>query len=195
MNEPRELFKKNGYTLLKNIVHPDLVNAISKYALLKEAYSFSPDSQQVVDAHAVYGDFLMEGLLLQYQPIVEWATGLKLLPTYSFYRVYRRGQELVKHTDRPSCEISMSVCYNFDYKGKDYDWNLYMNGTPIRMEPGDGAVYRGVDVEHWREPLNVPRDSYHIQCFYHYVDANGPYTEYAFDQKSTSHLHYLIDIL
>lgn len=186
--ETREQFTERGYAIIKNMVHPDLVSTVTRYALLKEAYDFSPDSKQVVGAHAVYGDYLMESLLLQYQPIVEWATGLDLLPTYSFYRVYRRGQELVPHTDRPSCEISVTVSYGLDYKGKNYSWDIFMDGTPLSLEPGDGAVYRGCDVQHWREPFNVPQDSYHVQCFYHYVDANGPYKEYAYDGKEFSHL-------
>jgi hypothetical protein len=130
----------------------------------------------------------MESLLVQYKPIVEEATGLSLLPTYSFYRVYRRGQELVPHIDRPACEISMSVCYDFDYMGKDYDWPLYMEDDPLVMKPGDAAIYRGMDLNHYRPIFNVPQNSYHIQAFYHYVDANGQYAEYAYDKNKNSHL-------
>lgn len=187
----REVFNEFGYALLKNIASPEIVNIVSDYALIREAKAFVEDTQQVVGAHAVYADHLMESLLLHYKPIIEHELEMKLLPTYSFYRVYRRGHELVPHTDRPSCEISLSVCYNFDYKGKDYSWDLVMDGTPLKMSPGDGAVYRGIDIPHWREPFNVPQDSYHIQAFYHYVDANGKYAEYAYDQKKPSHLQMI----
>lgn len=186
--ESEELFARDGHVLLKNIVNPELVSTVTRYALLKEAYSFSPDEKQVVGAHAAYSDYLMESLLIQYKPIVEWATGLDLAPTYSFYRVYRRGQELIKHTDRPSCEISMTVSYGFYYAGKDYRWPIFMNGTQLNLEQGDAAVYRGCDVEHWREPFDVPQNSYHVQCFYHYVDKNGPYKDYAYDYNPNSHL-------
>lgn len=192
--ETFEYFKENKYAIIKNLVSKDLVDSTTRYALLKEAYSFNADENQVVGAHAVYGDFLMESLLLEYKQMVEWATDLTLLPTYSFYRVYRRGNELVPHTDRPSCEISLTVSYGFDYKEKDYKWPIYMDGTPCFLEPGDAAVYRGCDVEHWREPFDVPQNSYHVQCFYHYVDANGPYADYAYDKKTPSHLQYLDNI-
>lgn len=189
--EPRDYFKQNGYALIQNMASQDLVNTVTKYALLQEAYNFTPDDHQVVGAHARYADYLMESLLLEFKPMVEWATDLTLLPTYSFFRVYRRGQELIPHTDRPSCEISVTVSYDFDYKGKDFKWPIYMAGNPIFMSPGDGAVYRGCDIEHWREPFDVPQDSYHVQCFYHYVDVNGPYADYAYDKKDSSHLQYL----
>lgn len=186
--ETEELFKKNGYALIKNMANQDIVSCVTRYALLKEAYAFSPDDRQVVGAHAGYSDYLMESLLIQYKPIVEWATGLELSPTYSFYRVYRRGQELTPHKDRPSCEISVTVSYGFDYREKEYSWPIYMDGNPIILEPGDGAVYRGCDIEHWRDVFDVPRDSYHVQCFYHYVDKNGPYKDYEYDYKPDSHL-------
>jgi hypothetical protein len=186
-------FSKNKYCVIKNIAEKSLVDCVTGYALLQEAYSFSPDSNQVVGAHAVYADFLMESLLLNYQPAVESATGLSLLPTYSFYRVYRRGNELTPHKDRESCEISMTVSYGFDYRGKDYKWPIHIDGNPVLLEPGDGAVYRGCEVEHWRDLLDVPQDSYHVQCFYHYVDKNGPNAEYAYDKKNSSHLKYLQD--
>lgn len=189
--ETEEFFNKNGFAVIKNLISKEFVDAVTSYSLLKEAYSFKSDEKQVVGAHIGYSDFLMESLLLQYKPMVEWATGLSLIPTYSFYRVYRRGQELVPHIDRESCEISMSVCYGFDYKGKDYDWYLYMDGTPLLLHPGDSAVYKGTEVEHWREVFDVPQDSYHVQCFYHYVNANGPYADFAYDKKTPSHLQYL----
>lgn len=188
-------FRQNGFVFIKNLASDELVSTVTSYALMKEAYAFSPDNHQVVGAHAGYSDYLMESLLLQFKPMVEWATGLSLLPTYSFYRVYRRGHELVRHIDRPSCEISMTVTYGFDYQGKDdYIWKIFMGGTPVCMKPGDAAIYRGCDIEHWREPFDVPQNSYHVQSFYHYVDANGPYADFAYDKKEHSHLQYIEQI-
>lgn len=190
-----DFFKENKYCVVNKIAEKALVDCVTKYALLQEAYSFSADGNQVVGAHAVYADFLMESLLLQYKKPVEEATGLSLIPTYSFYRVYRRGHELIPHKDRESCEISMTVSYGFDYRGKDYKWPIHIDGNPVFLEPGDGAIYKGCDVEHWRDMMDVPQDSYHVQCFYHYVDANGPYSEFAYDKKVPSHLNYLEEII
>jgi len=187
MNKTRD-FLIDNYVHVPNFVDASVVSLVSKYALLKEAYSFSPDTAQVINAHAVYADFLMESLLLDYKEKVEEVTGLSLIPTYSFYRVYRRGQELAPHIDRPACEISVSVCYEYNYRRKDYEWPLVMGDAPIVMKPGDGAIYRGMDVNHFRPVFNVPQDSYHIQGFYHYVDANGPWTSHAYDKKENSHL-------
>lgn len=190
MNRDKD-FSINKYVYVPNFAEPSIVSVVSKYALLKESYSFTPDTAQVINAHAVYADFLMESLLLDYKEKVEKIIGLSLIPTYSFYRVYRRGQELTPHIDRPACEISVSVCYEYDYRGKEYEWPLVMGDNPIVMKPGDGAIYRGIDINHFRPVFNVPQDSYHIQGFYHYVDANGPWTSHAYDKKENSHLTLL----
>jgi len=85
----------------------------------------------------------------------------------------------------------MTVSYGLNYCGQGDAWPIYMDGEQIILNPGDAAIYRGCEVKHWRDLLNVPQNSYHVQCFYHYVDINGPYSEYAYDKKNPSHLKYL----
>ena len=51
------------------------------------------------------------------------------------------------------------------------------------MDPGDLVIYRGCEIEHWREVFEAPKDSFHVQFFCHYVDANGPYAEWENDKR------------
>jgi hypothetical protein len=176
-------FKEKGYTLVKNAVSEDVVNLITQYALFDEARDFNPDPMQVPGAHAKYGDPVMESLLSQLQGVIEKNTGLKVEPTYSFYRVYRPGDELKPHKDRPSCEISITVSLGYDYQNSDYVWPIFVDGTPCVLEPGDLVCYRGVDLEHWREKFDASENSWHVQAFLHYVDVNGPFVEYQKDGR------------
>ena len=127
----------------------------------------------------------METLLLNLQPLIEKETGISVYPTYSFYRVYRPGDELVIHKDRPSCEISITISLGYDYSGADYSWPIFVDGKPCVLEPGDLVCYRGVDLDHWREKFIAPDNSWHVQAFLHYVDINGPYSEYKFDKRES----------
>ena len=61
-------------------------------------------------AVSTYADFTSESLLRTKQHLVEEAMGIELLPTYSFSRLYYNGSELTKHVDRPSCEVSVTLC-------------------------------------------------------------------------------------
>ena len=115
--------------------------------------------------------------------IVEKIIHEKLYPTYYYDRFYFKGSELVRHTDRPSCEISVSLNIS---SNTDYDWPIWYelgNGQQHELvtKPGDGVLYKGCVLPHWREPLKGNKDTYYHQIFFHYVRRDGPYLHYAYD--------------
>lgn len=181
-------FNEARYCYVKNVLGQEIVDLVSQYARFDQQINFNPElaGQQIPGTHSKYGDPLMEALLIKLHPKMEEITGLKLNPTYSYYRVYKPGDELVKHVDRPSCEISCTVCFNYDYKelNGQYNWPIWMVDTPYVMNPGDIIAYHGCELEHWREPFGAPDGSWHVQAFLHYVDANGPYSECIYDGRT-----------
>jgi hypothetical protein len=108
---------------------------------------------------------------------------------------------LEKHTDRFSCEISTTVCLGYNYVNAlpDYNWGMYLGTTPtiveevssinnigkmISQQPGDIIIYRGCEVEHWRDPFVAGTGSWQVQAFLHYINKDGPYyPEYAYDKR------------
>ena len=132
-------------------------------------------------ADASQGDVFMDSLLVELLPRAEEICRLKLFPTYSYFRVYKRGDYLVTHTDRESCEISLSLCLGYEAEGP---WPIILEspgGTvSIELQPGDGLLYRGMECPHWREPFQGERAA---QVFLHYVDQNGPFAEWKFDER------------
>src|SRR5262249_2234011 len=84
-----------------------------------------------------YADPLMEVLLEGLRRTVEHATGLSLFPTYAYFRVYKRGDVLERHRDRPSCEISVTLNLGC---GPDEPWPIWIEGPMgtacITMRPG-----------------------------------------------------------
>jgi hypothetical protein len=188
--ENREEFLSKGYTVVRGAVSREIVDLATQYALFDEIQDFRPDRTQVVGAHAKYADPMMESLLIKLQPIIESSTGLTVEPTYSFYRVYRPGDELVPHKDRPSCEISITLSLGYNYLDSSYTWPIFVDGTPCVLEPGDLVCYRGIDLEHWREKFIAPEGSWHVQTFLHYVDVNGPHAVQKYDgRKSVGYPH------
>lgn len=187
--ESKEHFNQQGYALIKHLISHELRDIITQYALFDEMQNFSPEKNssndpQVAEAHSKYADPAMESLLIYLQPAIEQVTGLTVYPTYSYYRVYRPGDELVKHTDRPSCEISATLCLNFNYNDPNFQWPIFMDGNSIVQQPGDVVVYRGCDLDHWRDIFDsTDEEAWHIQGFFHYVDADGPFAEFKYDQR------------
>jgi len=177
-------FKEKGYCVVKNAISTELRDFITQYALFDEMQTFSgKGDEQIPNAHSKYGDPTTETLLLHLHGTMEKNTGLKLFPTYSYYRIYRPGDELKIHKDRPSCEISSTLCFNYSYDDTQYQWPIYMAGNKVNLSPGDMAIYRGCELDHWRDVLNIEEDVWHVQGFFHYVDQNGPYADWKYDKR------------
>ena len=118
---------------------------------------------------------------------MEEITGLTLEPSYDYCRIYPHGEVLRRHTDRPSCEVSVTM----NLRNTGGKWAFHWTGGSIEMDPGDAVVYRGCDLEHWREAN--PAEQTH-QLFLHYVDMDGPYTAHANEylRQKPSHMHALL---
>lgn len=139
----------------------------------EKQYGYFSDTQ-VQGTFSKYGDLTFDTLLLLLLPKMEEITGMKLVPTYSYHRLYKHGDKLKPHIDRKSCDISATVCLGYDISNleEDYNWGISVKGdnhtTEIFLDPGDMLVYRGEVLEHWRD---VYRGVNHSQVFLHYNKA------------------------
>jgi hypothetical protein len=182
-------FKKNKFTIIRKAINKELAIFVYNYFSIKKQVSrtmfdaryISPfttefgiwDDPQAPGTYSHYADIAMETLLLLVQPIMEKKTGLKLVPTYSYARLYKKGDVLHRHKDRFSCEISTTMNLGGD------KWPIYLEpsgklnkeGIKINLGPGDMLVYRGCDVEHWREPFQGEDCA---QVFLHYNNSATP---------------------
>ena len=174
-------FKKNGYQLIKGAISKELADFCYQYFLNKRAvakYLFdekyiSPFTEyfgvwtdsQVPETYSHYADIVMETLLQQVKPIMEKKSETKLIETYSYARIYKKGDELKRHKDRYSCEISTTMNLGGD------DWPIFLEpDIKVNLKPGDMLMYRGCELEHWREPFTGENCG---QVFLHYNDASG----------------------
>jgi len=176
-----ESFTRQKHVVLRQCLADDKLSPLYRYAR-KRATTGANDSY-VPGAYSAYGDFFMDGLLLDVLPLAEQLTGAKLFPTYSYLRVYHRGNVLARHTDRPSCEISSSICLGHEAKRP---WPIWIEGpegiSSVELAPGDALFYRGIQCAHWREPLT---EDLVAQVFLHYVDQNGPNASWKFDKRTS----------
>jgi hypothetical protein len=125
-------------------------------------------------------DLAFETLQERLWPTIEYYTGLSLTPTYSYARLYSNGDVLDRHTDRPSCEVSVTLQLG---RSHHYSWPIYMGGQRYDLGEGDAVIYPGCDVEHWRDRCDGPPDYYSGQVFIHFVRTDGKYAEWANDKR------------
>lgn len=177
-----QAFDHRRYAVWRSLVAAAAAQRLSVYAR-KRADAGTLTARAVDEAEAAGGDFFMDGLLADIAPRVERATGISVWPTYSYLRVYRHGDVLRKHTDRPACEISLTLCLGFD---GDAPWPIWIEGpqgsASIALAPGDALLYRGIECPHWREPLD---GGWAAQVFLHYVDRRGPHAGWKFDKRDS----------
>ena len=198
-------FKTKKYQVIRQALSKELSNFIFNYMMLqRDAVDFmmkhnkvNPANpfmgnrvdQQIPGAYSKYADWVMETLLMYMIPIMKAKTGLELIPTYTYTRLYEKGNILKRHKDRPSCEISTTL-----HLGGD-EWPIFLDpsgqnfvvdefkqvhkpgapkGVRVDLKVGDMLIYSGCDLEHWREPFQGKVCS---QVFLHYNHANGPFAK------------------
>ena len=176
-------FKKNKYVVMKKVISREVADFAFAYFLNKRKVArflfdqkyISPftdywgvwNDDQIPNTYSHYADIVMETLLQKVQPLMEKYTGLKLSPTYSYARIYKKGDVLARHKDRFSCEISTTLNLGGE------QWPIYLEpsgregqaGIKVDLEPGDMLIYSGCDLEHWREEFTGKNCA---QVFLHY---------------------------
>ena len=198
------MFRNLKYQIIKKAISYELANFIFNYFMLKrDAVSFMYKNnihsqsgllgtwtdEQVPNTYSNYADFAMETLMMKVLPVMQKETKLQLIPTYSYARIYKNGDILKRHKDRPSCEISTTLNLGGD------PWPIFIDGTgadsviderrnihkpnapkgtEVLLDVGDMLVYSGCDLEHWREPFE---GNICGQVFLHYNHVNGPFAE------------------
>ncbi len=181
-SKARENFARLGYTVLPRLIAPALCEFFWSYIHTKFASGLLSWGDVLVPrTPACYGDGATEGLLEFVQPRVEACAGRDLIPSYSYLRLYKRGDELRSHRDRPACEFSLSLNIG---QTPDAPWPLFVEspegGTRVDLGPGDALLYRGIDLFHWREPYEGRQLA---QVFLHYVDGSGPHAAHKYDGR------------
>jgi hypothetical protein len=174
-------FFEQKYVVLKSLLGQNSARLLYDYVVELANKGNCKRDRNVANALALYAGPCMENLLLQLLPIIEEVSDLKLFPTYSYFRVYKRGGVLAKHYDRPACEISVSLTLGYN---ADAAWPLWIEGPSgtcaAELERGDALVYRGCECAHWRKTFP---GEHHAQVFLHCVDQSGGNREWKFNKR------------
>lgn len=201
-----ERYRRGGAALVEGLLSPEVAQAMARQIAMGIAQGgrrwLVPPS---IGAKPCYEVSCMQWpalltFLWGMTPRIEQIAGVRLLPTYSYFRTYQHGDVCRIHADRPACEHSLSLTLAY---ADGIVWPLEVADTPVApaqrqtergdddfgaephtalpMQPGDGVIYRGYDYRHGRTSGNPNRWSAHL--FMHWVDRDGPYRGQAFDGK------------
>lgn len=175
-------FDEVGYVVLPNLVAAATARLCAGYALANRLLPGYYVSEPEFTAWGRYADALGEVVLAQSREAVEAATGQALFPAYSYLRIYGSQAELPRHTDRPSCEFSVTLTLGGESPAP---WPIWIEGQAgahaVTLAPGDALIYRGAVLPHWRERFD---GRFWVQLFLHYVARDGEFASCRFDGRS-----------
>jgi hypothetical protein len=183
MNITTKYFEKNGYVVLKDSLTSEQCDACTQHMFNLYEQGKLENDEQCPLSDSIYSDPLFVDLMHKFAKPIGDSVGRTLIPTYTYSRIYRTGEILKPHKDRPACEISATLTLGYD---ANRVWPIFFDDekeVAVELEVGELAVYKGCEILHWRKPF---KGKWHVQVFLHYVDANGPYKDYA---KIEKHRH------
>ena len=182
--EAQAEFFRYGYAVVPQLTEPALTRFLFNYIHTKFASGLMHWGDGLVpNTPASYGDPATDGLLAHVKERIEGIVGRALLPTYSYLRLYKTGDDLRSHRDRPACEFSISLNIG---QTPDTPWPIFVESEggwrEVRLKPGDALLYRGMELWHRRERYKGRQC---LQVFLHFVDANGPHAGEKFDGRAS----------
>jgi hypothetical protein len=174
-------------TYVSKIIPADFCHFFT-HVLLRQADLAPRGDGQIPNARTILDhEYMFETLHERLWPSIEQAVGEELIPTYAYARLYSNGDILERHTDRPACEVSITIQLG---RSHHYAWPIYMGGQRFDLSEGDGVIYPGCDVEHWRDRCDGPDGYYSGQVFLHFVRKHGVHVVEAGDATTRNDFSY-----
>jgi len=176
----KALFHQNGFVSLEGLLNPFHVAALRRYYRdLIAAGGLSLGDSQCADRYGCHNETVARFFHHQLTAAIGEVAGEPVQPSYVYLASYVNEAELEKHTDREQCEFSVSLC--LDYQPEPpvtSPWPLYLEtklgAVAVHQRIGDGVLYRGRTLPHYRTRL--PKGCTSTSIFFHYVrrDFAGP---------------------
>lgn len=198
-------YQRDGFATIRGLIPPEVAMNLFKQididlkAAGKSFQTFAEvqplSKQPTID---ISGHFYrpLTTFLWGLTAIMAELTGADLLPSYDYFRIYHQNDVCRVHSDRPSCEHSVSLALVYS---DGVPWPLEVGSrrvtaegpcfddwgdeafSSVAMAPGDAVVYRGMDLRHGRTQPNPNRWSAHLFLFW--VERGGKFAQHAFDEE------------
>ena len=176
-------FQDQGFQKIKGFI-PSFFSLYLKnyFTLIVQNNPTLGGDEQAPNSHCVYGDPAFDMVMAMSTEDIGKIVGKKLIPQYTYARIYKKGSDLKIHSDRPECQYSVTLSLGGDY---EKPWPIWIKdyagkSHEVPLDQGDMVVYHGTELEHWREEFEGDTQ---YQLFMHYVDSEGEFKDRLFDRR------------
>jgi hypothetical protein len=167
----REL-RTSGYAVLRGLFPAVFAAAMREYyrRLEREGYLLGGEERRR-GRPLTHDEPLLVFLGSQLAAVVRQVTRERAPSTFAFLRVYDAGAVLVPHRDRPACRWNIDLVVGGEPAPEARTaWPLWIAARPgrraVRLGLGDGVLYRGTDLTHWRSAQPAGHSTV-LACFHY----------------------------
>jgi hypothetical protein len=155
-----QTLRRQRFVSLAGLIPPRQIAAARRYYRELIAQGFLPyGDAEWPDRYFATKEPLAYFFHQQLTGTISRIAGEPVKPSFCVFASYRPGAELPPHTDREQCEYSLSILIDQAPEPSDRSsWPLYLQppgaaATPMAAGLGDGVLYYGREVTHFRERL------------------------------------------
>lgn len=191
-------YQKDKYVVLRELLPAEQMKAMRRFYRQYAAEGFMPFDDFQSKRYYQHNEPLAGYFHQQLVRIMSLVIGEEVIPSYVYAASYINKADLEPHTDRSQCEFSISfqVDYFPEPENQLSPWGLFVtepdfpsNGafkyfskefpakneaedknTAVYLANGDGLIYKGRELIHYRYPLTEGHQS--TSLFFHYVPKN-----------------------
>jgi hypothetical protein len=165
---------QRGYANVADLVPQFHLGALRRYYRYHTRIgSFALGDEQVRRRYAAHNEPVARFFHKQLAPAVSDIVRTLVKPSYCYSVAYQSGSVLERHTDREQCEYSITFCIDASPEPEEQSpWPIYLDvpdgALRIWQYIGDGLLYRGRYLNHYRDEL--PQGYTSTSLLFHYVD-------------------------
>jgi len=172
-----EALAQHKVAVLRGLINPHFSGALRRYAReVRREGEWSVGNLPTERRLIQHNEPVMQAVHGAITPLISAITERSYAAckaSYSFFAIYHRGAILERHTDRPQCRWNLSLVLDVEPEAAEHDpWPIYAEAQgqehEIRLGIGDGVLYSGVELPHWRHALEQADRV--TCCFFHFVD-------------------------
>jgi hypothetical protein len=172
VEQVRTPFEQKRFCLLPSLLRRMHAAALAGYYRDVIAHSdWASGDEQVRLRHGHHNETMARYFHHQLADFVSRVAGEPVRPSYAYVSAYSEGAYLAPHVDRKQCIFTLSLLVEQERPDKPRPWPLWFQShdgkVALAQKSGDGILFRGCELPHWRE--EPPPGCASTTLLFHYV--------------------------
>jgi hypothetical protein len=172
LDHARRKLHSHRFAFVSSVLPQPLISAVAQYYRQRVEEGYFSLKNGHSNQYATHREPLAEWIHATVADMLRPAFPVDVKPSYSYVCVYKTGATLDRHTDRPQCEFTVSLCVDAGAGGNG--WPLYIESPAdnavieARVRVGSAVIFKGRELPHFRRTLS--RGGHVTSLLLHFVE-------------------------